>query len=271
LNSSIKFTANKDLGQHFLRDQSIIKKITTLPDENLSIIIEVGPGPAVLTKHLAELKRDLFLIEADHRFEQVLLEQNPKKLFLTDALKFNFEDFIREYQLADQQIWMVSNLPYNISVPLIINFLQVPQIRRMALMMQKEVGERILMLDQKNEMGSLKALCQNYFQCDRLCKVLPGAFSPPPKVDSVVIDFTRRLSPLVKLNEFNYFETFLKLLFANRRKMVRQSLKKIFIKTSLEEIEKITHVDTQRRAETFTLPEIYSLYHLYQSEFATPS
>lgn len=264
--SNPKLSANKDLGQHFLKDPHIIEKIVNDFPDDFHCLVEVGPGQMAITKDLAKIDRPFFVIEMDPRFEAHLNKLlGEDKVYIQDAMKFDWQSFINTREINSKKIWLVSNLPYNVSVPLIIQFTQIPQITKMTLMMQKEVGERILLTGQKNEMGSLKALCQNYFDCTRLCKVAPGSFNPPPKVDSVVISFERKLEPIVNLEDFKYFEVFLKLLMANRRKMLRQAIKNLVGAQKLEDWQKISTIEFTRRSETLSMEEVYLLFSQYRN------
>src|SRR5690606_31558120 len=120
----------------------------------------------------------------------------------------------------------VSNLPYNVSVPLTLSFLRVPEIKNMTLMYQKEVAEKILPKDPRNAMGSLHALTVSQFDVSHVVHAPPGAFVPPPKVDSLVLNFRRKEVPLVPLERVDVFEEFLRLVFAQRRKQLGGILKK---------------------------------------------
>lgn len=257
--------ANKDLGQHFLVDQKVIENICN-DHKNIDAIIEVGPGPAVLSKTLAAKNIPYYIIEKDTRFEPLLAPlTSADKLYITDALAFNWGEFFQQHRLEGKHCWLVSNLPYNISVPLLMSFMQQPPIQSMTLMFQKEVGIKVIDIPgAKNDMSSLKGLAQTYFNCSTLMKVAPGAFSPPPKVDSIVVSFARKEKPVVSLNEFQYFEGLLRKLFQFKRKQLRSVCKSWLSPEKLGEIFEATAIDPQRRAETLELEEIYQLYrYLY--------
>jgi 16S rRNA (adenine1518-N6/adenine1519-N6)-dimethyltransferase len=257
------FSPNKDLGQHFLKDKNTINAIISDRSPNVDVIIEVGPGPAVLTKDLSLHQLPFYVIEMDRRFSTLLEKYvDEKNIFFQDALKFEWNDFIHSKNYQNKNIWLVSNLPYNVSAPLIVQFLQVKQITSMTLMMQKEVGEKILFTGKKNEMSSLKALCQSFFDCQRLCKVAPGQFFPPPKVDSVVISFRRKPVSLVNLDEFKYFEKFLRTIMADKRKMLRKAMEKLIPNQQSKEALNDSKIDQSRRAESLSLDEVHSLYRL---------
>lgn len=260
--------ANKALGQHFLVSEKTINHIcddTLTASENCHALVEVGPGPAILSKQLSErTKIPYFLIERDERFLEYLAPiAAEENLFFEDALEFDFILRLKKWET----LWIVSNLPYNISVPLMRNFLECSKVLGMTLMMQKEVGEKIFEWNQpkKPEMGSLKALMQTYFHIHRVCSVPPGHFSPPPKVDSVVLHFKRREKPEIQLSELGPFEKFCRQIFANRRKQVGKALKQFFQGEQLENLEKELGFLRTDRAETFQLRTVQLLYQAWKS------
>lgn len=259
--------ANKDLGQHFLRDSGIIQKITSDFASEADAIIEVGPGPGILTGHLAAHQLPYFVIEMDTRFEEYLTPHlSHSQITFGDALQIDWKNFLEERSLSGKNIWLVSNLPYNISVPLTIQFLQIPEIKFMSLMYQKEVADKIISFEghKKNEMGSLKALCQNYFHCHQLCKVPPGAFSPPPKVDSSVVSFSRKAHPEIDLKHFREFEKFLRLIFSHKRKQLGSVLKGHYPEECWQKALASCNIDKTIRAEAFHFNQVIELYSAFQ-------
>lgn len=252
--------ANKELGQHYLKDQTVIQKIIQDAPDEFDLIVEVGPGPATLTKELNQLGKEIYLIEMDERFDEYLTPlENVKKIFYEDALKFDWINFCKQ---NPGKIWMVSNLPYNISSQLFISFLKVPAITHMTLMYQKEVGEKTTIRESKNQMNSLLSLSLNFTEPKSLCKVPPGAFNPPPKVDSIVVSYARKIDPLVDLENFDAYEKFLRLLFSAKRKQLGRVLK---AETKLVQKLKTDGLDLTRRAETLEFDEVIMLYQIYRN------
>lgn len=259
--------ANKELGQHFLNDEQFIDLITNDKLEENCPILEIGPGPGVLTEKLSALNRPFKIIEMDERFKDRLKNWvNEDDMTFGDALKVDLPTFIKDSGWGHQNIWLVSNLPYNISVPLIINFLTIPQIKFMTLMVQKEVAERVIEPKRKKGkgMGSLMTLIGCFFESDILCQVPPGAFIPPPKVDSTVLSLVRRETPLIPYEEFIGFEKFIRKLFSNRRKQVGKVLKGYYDKESVVKIFEKLGLDSTRRAETFDVDIVINLYKLFE-------
>lgn len=255
--------ANKDLGQHFLKDNKVITDITEDFSHVAKNIIEIGPGPGILTEHLANHNLPFHVIEKDERMIEYLGDiVKEGNINFTDALEVDYSEFIKERNIGEE-LWLVSNLPYNVSTPLLLMFLQTPEIKYMTLMFQKEVADKVFpFATKKNFLGSLMALSQTYFEAGLLCKVPPGAFIPPPKVDSAVITFKRRENPVIPLSEFKKFEKFLRAVFQFKRKQIGKGLKTYASKEKIESaLAEIGHPVTVR-AEALQLEDIQKLYKL---------
>lgn len=248
--------ANKTLGQHFLSDPSIIARITSDFDNVADSIIEVGPGPGILTKHLATKELPLTVVEKDVRFPEILNEWvENDRIHLTDATNFDFTPLLTD------KTWLVSNLPYNVSTVLFINFLKYSSIKYMTLMFQKEVGEKIIAEPEAKKNGnSLYGLANNYFNCSKMAIVKPGAFTPPPKVDSIVISFERIDSPEIPIEDFSQFEQFLRKLYQFKRKQMGKVLKQAFSHSPIDDILLKLNIDRQVRAETLPLTTVIRLF-----------
>lgn len=260
-------SADKSLGQHFLRDQNIIQRICTDFKDEAEAIVEIGPGPGILTEHLALLGLPFHVIEMDTRFG-IYLDQfiSSSQVTMADALQIHLSAFFEEKGLTGKKIWLVSNLPYNVASPLLINFLQAPEIKFMTLMFQKEVADKVFpFATTKNFMSSLLVLSQSYFDCDLLVKVPPGAFAPPPKVDSAVLTMRRRETPLVPLAEFRTLEKFLRQLFSQKRKQLGGVLKSNYLPAKIQESFESLGIALTIRAEALTREQALDLYRKLRS------
>lgn len=262
-------SADKSLGQHFLRDQQVIQKICSDFKDQAEAVIEIGPGPGILTEHLALDLQDkpFFVIEMDTRFG-VYLDQfiTPSQVTMGDALQIHLSEFFAEKGIAQKKIWLVSNLPYNVASPLLINFLKAPEIKYMTLMFQKEVADKVFpFATTKNFMSSLLVLTQTYFECDLLAKVPPGAFAPPPKVDSAVLSMVRRDEPLIPLSEFRSLEKFLRMMFSQKRKQIGGVLKSNYPKEKIQENFESLGIPLTIRAEALTFDQSLDLYRKFRS------
>lgn len=252
-----KFTANKNLGQHFLKDDSVITKICN-DSLGAKAVIEIGPGPGVLTERLKEMHENLVVIEKDDRFIPHLAEWiTDKNVIHRDAMKIDYEQLIFDKFKGDP-VSVVSNLPYNISAPLTVMLMKINQINKMTLMFQKEVGVKFLPTENSRKLSNLSVLTGAFFNTKTLCKVRPGAFHPPPKVESIVITYERLKIPKVPLEQFDEFESFLRKLFQFRRKQLKSNLKGIIDFKRLDGL----NIDEKIRAEDLTLDQVLEIYEI---------
>lgn len=250
--------ANKSFGQHFLNSPTVINKITSPLPEGVDCIVEIGPGPAVLTPHLVKYGKPVFVIEMDERFVELLAPVvGAENIYRQDALLFDWNKFLEEKGF--KSIWLVSNLPYNVSVPLTLSFLRIPQITHMTLMYQKEVAQKILPNDPRNAMGSLHVMCRSQFDLKHVVYAPPGAFVPPPKVDSQVLGFSRKNGD-VSLAEIDAFESFLRLAFGNRRKQLGGILKGEWGAEKTQERLAKAGISPLVRAEALTFEQVLKLF-----------
>ncbi len=255
--------ANKDLGQHFLINESVIEQICNNFFNEAEGILEIGPGPGILTEYLSKTTTPYLVVEKDQRFRPYLEKFiKPEQIVMKDALEVNLQDLLEENHFPKNNLWVVSNLPYNISVPLTLKFLSTPSLEKMTLMMQKEVAERIFPEGKKalKSMNSLMALCQTFFSIEKLCPVPPGAFLPPPKVNSTVLSFVRKKAPAFSLSDIPKLEAFFQKLFLQKRKQLGKVLKINFDANKVEKILQEQNIDPQRRSETLTLDEVHELF-----------
>ncbi|MDX8395260.1 MAG: 16S rRNA (adenine(1518)-N(6)/adenine(1519)-N(6))-dimethyltransferase RsmA [Mariprofundaceae bacterium] len=186
--TSDKPFANKALGQHFLRDKRAIERIVQAIPEGANAI-EIGPGPGAITESLLARAGKLTVIEKDDRFaaqwEKRALETNTLNVAHGDVLKV-LADTVEQVQPE----WIAGNLPYNISGPLTAQLAGFGLSGGMVLMYQREVVDRIKADPGSKVYGGLSVLARHFYDVKRLLLLPPGAFSPPPKVHSVVLLFT---------------------------------------------------------------------------------
>jgi 16S rRNA (adenine1518-N6/adenine1519-N6)-dimethyltransferase len=253
--------ANKELGQHFLISEKVITSICNDFAEDCDVIVEVGPGPAVLTQHLAKIGKEFFVIEKDKRFEPLLKEHvKEDHIFMADALDFNWSKFVSDFGFKDKKIWLVSNLPYNVGTVLFTNFLGIKEIEFMTLMFQKEVGDKTYLRQEKNQMNGLLFLSLNYFNSKKLIKVSPGCFNPPPKVESVVVSYSRKSSPDVGTESYKKLNTFTRSLFNFKRKQIGSVLKKSYSKEQIDNAIEKSGLDSKLRAESLDFKSVLNLF-----------
>ncbi len=252
--------AKKSLGQNFLLDANIPDKIIRLSlqkqnktDYAEDFVYEVGPGPGGLTRAvLAHNPKKLTVVEMDSRCISIMEDIKEKigsrlEIISGDALQQNFA----EKDSSPRHI--VSNLPYNISVPLLLNWLkQIKAYQSLTLMFQKEVAERITAPTGSKNYGRISVLAQLCCKIDWLMDLNPECFTPPPKIWSAVLLF-RTLAERPSPKQIKNIEFLTNLAFSQRRKMIRQSLKQI---TNLSEKLQKANIDETFRAEQIS-PEQY--------------
>ncbi len=258
--------ANKDLGQHFLKDKMVIDTICADHLKVTDAILEIGPGPGILSQKIYQnildhnLEIPYYVIEKDSRFLEYLEPYvNKDKIEIADALNFELDLFFQKNSLRDKKIWLISNLPYNISAPLFIKFLPIETIKFMTLMFQKEVAEKIFDPNSEKK-SSIGILGDNFFDIKKLLNVSPGAFLPPPKVQSIVLSFIRKEIPKVAIKDFQKFETFLRKLFSNRRKQLFKVLSGFFNKEDLSKSLLECSIEKSIRAEDLNTKQVIALY-----------
>lgn len=260
--------ARKSLGQHFLLDLNVTRKIARLagPLEGRPVI-EVGPGPGGLTLALLEAGADpLVAIEKDARFIEHLrgLSDNPRLVVVeADALEAN-EPALLAAHAAGRPAAIVSNLPYNVGTPLLVKWLKASAWRgSMTLMFQKEVAERIVAAPGAATYGRLAVLAQSVCLARIVQHVPARAFTPPPKVASAVV----RLDPLPEpFADLDALETVTAAAFGQRRKMLRSALSGAGGEALLAE----AGIDPTLRAETLTLSQFQVLARVWRARAPSP-
>ena len=244
----------KSLGQNFVVEPNTIRQIIELASiEADDFVIEVGPGIGSLTSSLLEVAGHVTAIEVDDALVRVLtdlLRPEDNRFRLVNADVMNLD--VNELLAARNESWnLVANLPYNISVPLICDFLErVPVITKMTVMVQKEVAERLVAKTGEKAFGLPSLKIQYFAEVKKIADVPPSVFLPKPKVDSSLVQIERREKYVTSANYDVLFEL-AKRSFSQRRKMLRRSLKETF---DLNDFES-AGIDPTRRAEDITLEE----------------
>ncbi len=235
-NSSQPVRAKKFLGQHFLKDENIAKKIAECLNYNsFDKLIEIGPGTGMLTQFLLNKNIQVYALEIDRDSIAYLEEHvlNP----LEDNLKILNQDFLKadlKDIVSSNNFGVIGNFPYNISSQILFKTIEnrdyVPEF---AGMFQKEVAKRICAESGNKTYGILSVLTQAFYQTEYLFTVKPEVFNPPPKVDSGVIKLTRRQNFKLDCDEKLFFKV-VKTAFQQRRKTLRNSLKTFNLSDNLK-------------------------------------
>jgi 16S rRNA (adenine1518-N6/adenine1519-N6)-dimethyltransferase len=222
----------KSLGQHFLKDENIIRKIVEeLRKDSFTSLLEVGPGGGALTKELIKI--------GDINFKAVELDDDKveylENTYTVLAGKIIAKSFLDIDAPFDGQFTVIGNFPYNISSQILFKILdwkeQVPVVIGM---FQKEVAERAASSEGSKVYGVLSVLVQAYYDVEYLFDVSPGCFNPPPKVMSGVIRLRRRKDELNVKSEKS-FKLLVKTAFNQRRKMLRNGVKGLFTPETLQD------------------------------------
>jgi 16S rRNA (adenine1518-N6/adenine1519-N6)-dimethyltransferase len=248
--------AKKSLGQHFLRDANIVAKIVRAAGVGAGdAVIEVGPGPGILTRALlAAGVETLIAIEKDMRFAGDLAALGEARLHVIEGDALEADEAALLAAHGAERAAIVANLPYNVGTPLLVKWLKAGAWRGpMTLMFQKEVAQRIVAPPGSPAYGRLGVLAQAVCDCQIVVDVPAGAFVPPPKVDSAVVRLTDRADPYPHLD---VLERVTAAAFGQRRKMLRAAMRGL---VDSEALCARAGVDSTRRAETLTQMEFRAL------------
>ena len=251
----------KNLGQHFLTDLSIAKRIADTVDACPDIpVLEVGPGMGVMTQYLVEKPRPFKVVEIDRESVAYLNEHFPK-------LRENIlgEDFLRMdlHKVFDnQQFVLTGNYPYDISSQIFFKMLANRDIIPCCTgMIQHEVAVRMASKPGNKQYGILSVLIQAWYDVEYLFTVEPGVFNPPPKVQSAVIRMTRNKVEKLGCNE-ELFKRVVKTSFNQRRKMLRVSLRQILSTEMLQTIAETPYATL--RPEQLSISDFVELTNLVE-------
>jgi 16S rRNA (adenine1518-N6/adenine1519-N6)-dimethyltransferase len=253
----------KSFGQNFLKEYSIINEIVKSSKiNNNSIVYEVGAGDGALTREIIKLNPKKYLaIEIDK-----LLIPRLQNLFIKDSHKLVNEDVLKfnEMSFFSKNATIISNLPYNISVKLLLKWIYQysnrPWFDRMILMFQKEVGERILSDENSKKYGRISLISSAFFKISKVLDVDRKFFFPSPKVDSVVIEFVSLKKNNIDSKDIYQLELLSRNLFSNRRKKLKNKIKKLFKEKTIEKFGLNKYFDL--RAENLNKETFYSLAKL---------
>ena len=253
----------KSLGQHFLIEKNIIKKIIKLTDFKNKDILEISPGKGALTDEILEKNpKSLILVEKDFLLAKDLKKKYFKKkvkIFNADILKFDFK------KLKKKKLIVIGNLPYNISSQILIKIIKEKKIHfyfdDLIFMFQKELGEKILCKFPSKNYGRLSIITKLNLLAKRSFLVSPNCFYPKPKVTSMVIHFKAFKNNNYKIKDISNLEKVTNILFSNRRKMINKSIKKILKQHS---IKKIPELKLNLRAENVSPDIIYKITELFE-------
>lgn len=242
------YRLKKSLGQHFLKDESVIDRIIkSLNEIRYERLLEVGPGGGALTKKIVQIPGINFkAVEIDDEKVAFLTSKYP-------SLKLIHESFLDMEPPFEKPFTVIGNFPYNISSQILFKVLDwFPLVVNVIGMFQKEVAERIVSKPGTKDYGVISVIMQYYYQTTYLFTVSKHSFNPPPKVESAVIQLHLR-EKLLQVKSEPGFKKLVKAAFAQRRKTLRNNLK------GMMPAEKLKDPLFDRRAETLSVEEFARL------------
>ena len=248
------FKFKKSLGQNFLKDNNIKRKIVESASiEADSLIIEVGPGEGAITKLLVQFGVPVVAFEIDDRLKEKLnsIDSSNLEVVFQDFLQVNLNEVLKKYNF--KKVHLIANLPYYITTPIINKVIEEVNIDEMIIMVQKEVGDRFKATPNTKEYNSLSVFLQYYFNISKVTVVSRNSFVPKPNVDSIVIKFTKR-DKLLEVNNLDLFFKLVKDSFKQKRKNLRNNLKGYDLsklENALEDLDK----DLTYRAEQLSIED----------------
>ena len=232
-NTNGEFHHKHSLGQNFIEDEALLEQLAecSLVTEE-DCVLEIGPGFGALTKPLAARCKKIISLEIDQTLLPILrvtLERYENaQIICGDVMKTNLEELVKE-QFGECSLRVAANLPYYITTDVLFKFLhELPAAKSIAVMIQKEVGDKLLSQPGEDGYGPLAILCQYYCQVERALNVPAECFNPPPKVDSSFMVLVRRENPLYPVANENLFERLIKGTFLMRRKTLVNNLMSCF-------------------------------------------
>ncbi len=259
----------KSLGQNFLVDKNIVRKIVNLTDFKNKNVIEIGPGKGALTEEILKKNpKSLILLEKDNELSKYLnskyLSNKLVKIINADVLKFNFNKIKRKNSI------LIGNLPYNISSQILVQIIKTSEVEKkfsnLILMFQKELGEKIIAKFPSKNYGRLSIMVNYKLNFIRKFLVSANCFFPKPKITSMVIQFHILKNRKFKIKKISNLETVTNIFFSKKRKMINKTLKSFVSINNYKHIKNL-NLNLNLRPEELN-PEIYykitELYEKYQ-------
>lgn len=271
-------TMKKSLGQNFLVEPGILTKMLAAGEiDKDTVVIEIGPGIGALTERLAQEAKQVIAFEVDRRLEPILknelAEYDNIEVIFQDVLEANLPElFANRFEPTDR-IVVAANLPYYITTPIIMNFIEANlPVDAYVMMMQKEVAERMTASPGSKNYGSLTVAIDYYTEAEISFIVPRTVFAPQPNVDSAVLKLKRREVPKVTVENEAFYFRLTRGSFQHRRKTLWNNLMGIYGKTdeakeALRLGLEAVGIEGSRRAETLAIEEFAALANeFYQSD-----
>ena len=258
-------SALKKYGQNFLIDDNILNTIADSLDNESTNVIEIGPGLGSLTRKLVTRYEKVLAYEIDPKMIEVLtdtIKYDNFKIIEGDFLKANVEKDIEAFFKSDN-IYLIANLPYYITTPILLKILEeVKSIKKLTIMIQKEVADRFLGKPNTKDYNSLSVLIQTYMKVSKVCDVSSKCFYPAPLVDSTVIKLERKEKLDYNIKDEKEFQKINRMLFRQRRKTILNNLKDSFSKEEILNALKALDISDTARSESLTNKQIIDLANI---------
>lgn len=250
-----QFCPSKKLGQNFLINPQIKQRIVNAANlQPKDIVLEIGPGVGAITSILLTHKIKLIAIEVDKRLAELLTTKlktyNNFTLYNIDALKVDWDKILFEYTQSSD-VKLVANLPYSISSLLVLKIIRSQLISQATIMVQKEMADRLCAKVGTHAYNMFTILVQLFLDVQKLFDVDPSNFSPKPKVQSCVIQLTKKqpVSNLYDISDFEVIDNFLHLAFSNKRKTLVNNLIAQYDKSKILNVLQQIQLPSMIRAE----------------------
>ena len=256
----------KSLGQNFLIDNNILNKIIKFTKISNNDIVEIGPGTGNLTKKIIEQsQRSLVLIEKDqllvNNLKNLLKKYTNFQIFNEDILKFDLEKKIKKNSI------IIGNLPYNISSQILIKLIKFnkwpPKYRKLILMFQKEVADKILAKFNTPNYGRLAIITSSRLKITDRFNVSPNSFLPVPKVRSTVLVFEPIINKRFNLKNIENLEKVSHVFFSRKRKMINKAFNELFEKPL--EVAKKININLKLRPNELTENEYFKIAEFFEN------
>ncbi len=254
--------AKKSLGQNFLIDKNILKKIVNTINIKDKTVLEIGPGTGNLTSYILEKNpKEFYVIEKDNQLAIDLKNKFKNRLIIIneDVLNVDVKNLFKD------KVIVFGNLPYNISTEIlskwIINLKDTFWFDCLVLMFQKEVADRIIAKYDTSNYGRLSIICNWKLSIKKICDVSPNSFTPKPKVESSLLLFHPKKN-FIKINDPNNLEKITRIFFGQRRKMLKKPFNQLF-NGNKNIIEKLK-INLQLRPQNLDFETYYKLTNEYE-------
>lgn len=254
------FKFKKSFGQNFIKEKNIIEKIinaSDIPDNTL--ILEIGPGAGSLTELLVQTGNNVLCYEIDTRLEEILSDKfkndSNVRFIFNDFLECDINNDIKDYSY--DYLYIIANLPYYITTPIISKIIDELDVDKMVLMVQKEVGDRFTANPGSKNYGSLSVFLQSYFDLKQEFLVSRNCFIPKPNVDSVIVSLSKK-KEVLDIKNREVFEKLIRDSFQFKRKTLRNNLKGYPLEKIKNILKKYGH-DLSSRAEVISVLEFVEI------------